>query len=74
MTIRSQAIKLIGVDDRFVETGHVAVEVGGTYPEVVMFDGEPFIAIGDRAAMPDPMIPLPYRKVRPYRFVRKALP
>ncbi|MCW2112497.1 hypothetical protein QIH87_14160 [Bradyrhizobium elkanii] len=74
MTVRSQAIKLIGVDDRFTETGHVVVEVGGAYPEVVMFNGDPFIATGDRPAIPDPTMPLQYRKVRPFRFVRKALP
>ncbi|PAY07164.1 hypothetical protein CK489_15295 [Bradyrhizobium sp. UFLA03-84] len=74
MTVRSQSIKLIGIDGRFVETGHVVIEVGAGYPELVMLDGEPFIATGDRPAIPDPTIPLQYRKVRPFRFVRKALP
>ncbi|WP_141339723.1 hypothetical protein [Bradyrhizobium sp. USDA 3458] len=72
--IRSQAIKLLGVEDRFTETGHVVVEVGGAYPEVVMFNGDPFIAVGDRPATPDRAVRLQYRKVCPYRFVWRVLP
>jgi hypothetical protein len=71
--IRSQAIKLIGVDDRFVELGHVVVDDSG-FPEVVMLNGDPFIAAHDATPTHNPTVPLQYRKVRPFRFVRKVLP
>ncbi len=70
--VRSQAIKLIGVDDRFTELGHVVVGDDG-FPEVVMLNGDPFIAVDDPAPSHSPSIPLQYRKVRPFRFVRKVL-
>lgn len=60
------------IANRLVETGHVVV--GGVYPELMTFNGDPFIAAGERPPLPDPTIPLEYRKVRPFRFVRKALP
>lgn len=71
--VRSQAIKLIGVDDRFVETGHVIVD-GDDVPEVVMLNGDAFIAVTNDRSADDSREPRQYRKVRPFRFVRKALP
>ncbi|MCA1398662.1 hypothetical protein [Bradyrhizobium sp. BRP56] len=74
MTVRSQAIHLLGVDDRFEALGHVVLDDKGDAPELVMLNGEPFIACGKKPAVLDPTVPLQYRKVRPFRFVRKALP
>ena len=70
--LRSQAIKLIGVDDRFSEIGHVVVD-GTDFPEVVMLNGDPFVAVDAGAIPASPAAPLQYRKVRPFRFVRKVL-
>lgn len=71
--IRSQAIKLIGVDDRFVELGHVVVDDSG-FPEVVMLNGDTFVAVDTPAPAHPNALPLAYRKVRPFRFVRRVLP
>jgi hypothetical protein len=70
--LRSQAIKLIGVDDRFVEIGHVVVDDSG-FPEVVMMNGDPFVAVDPAPSTHSPTVPLQYRKVRPFRFVRRVL-
>jgi hypothetical protein len=70
--LRSQAIKLIGVDDRFSEIGHVVVDDSG-FPEVVMLNGDPFVAVDAPDPAHSPTVPLQYRKVRPFRFVRRAL-
>jgi hypothetical protein len=70
--LRSQAIKLLGVDDRFTELGHVVVD-GSGFPEVVMMNGDPYIAVDEPAPSHSPNDPLQYRKVRPFRFVRKVL-
>lgn len=72
MTVRSQAIKLIGVDDRFVELGHVVVD-GSGFPEVVQLNGDTFVAAHKATPSHNPTIPLQYRKVRPFRFVQKVL-
>jgi hypothetical protein len=71
--IRSQAIKLVGVDNRFVETGHVVVDDTG-FPEVVTLNGDVFIVEGVPPVSQSPAVPIQYRKVRAFRFVRKALP
>jgi hypothetical protein len=72
--IRSQAIKLIGVDDRFTETGHVVVD-GTGFPEVVTLNGDCFVPVGELPpAAPAPTDTIQYRKVHAFRFVRKALP
>lgn len=71
--IRSQAIKLIGVEDRFVELGHVVVD-GTGFPEVVALNGDTYIAIDHPAPTHNPTVPLQYRRVRPFRFIRKVLP
>jgi hypothetical protein len=73
MMIRSQAIKLIGVDDKFVEFGHVVVDDKGC-PEVVMLNGDTFIAVDAPPPNHNPSVPLSYRRVRPFRFVRRPLP
>lgn len=71
--IRSQAIRLVGVDNRFSETGHVVVD-GSGFPEVVTLNGDVFIV--DQKPAPDhsPTAPIQYRRVHAFRFVRKALP
>lgn len=71
--IRSQAIKLVGIDNRFVETGHVVVD-GSGFPEVVTLNGDVFIVDTRPAASHSPTVPIQYRNVRAFRFVRKALP
>jgi hypothetical protein len=50
----------------------VVVDDSG-FPEVVMLNGDPFIAVDDPAPTHNPTVPLPYRRVRPFRFVRKVL-
>jgi hypothetical protein len=70
-TLHHRTIRLHGVDDRFSETGYVVVDAKDV-PEVVMLNGDCFIAMDGNAA--GSAGPLHYRKVRPYRFVRRVMP
>lgn len=71
--IRSQAIRLVGVENRFSETGHVVVD-GSGFPEVVTLNGDVFIVDQRPAADHSPTVAIQYRRVHAFRFVRKALP
>lgn len=69
--LQYRTIRLHGVDDRFSETGYVVVDNNGI-PEVVMLNGDCFIAMDGNA--PGSAEPLHFRKVHPYRFVRRGRP
>jgi hypothetical protein len=68
-TIRAERIELVGFDGQRVADA-VIVIANREYPEIMMFNGDPFVPLLTSDGRPRNKVddPLRYRQVRPYRL------